>query len=103
MARLVFLGRSVSPRVFDERLSRFLSNEQIGPVAVQGSFIPTNLARLGHPRWVVLPLVALPTSGILPPGWMASVVTYGHASVISLALSFLDHIRDLPPGALPIP
>jgi hypothetical protein len=33
-----------------KRLSRFLSNEQIDPVALQLAFIPVVLARLGNPR-----------------------------------------------------
>jgi hypothetical protein len=44
-----------------------------------------------------LHLLALPESTILPPHWQASVVTYGQASAVSLALAFLDYLGDLPP------
>src|SRR5919204_4535841 len=33
-----------------KRLSRFLSNDRIDPIALQVAFIPTVLARLGAPR-----------------------------------------------------
>ncbi len=39
-----------------KRLSRFLSNEQVDPVALQVAFIPTVLARLGSPRQIGLVL-----------------------------------------------
>jgi DDE family transposase len=39
-----------------KRLSRFLSNAQVDPVALQVAFIPTVLARLGNPRQLGLVL-----------------------------------------------
>ena len=39
-----------------KRLSRFLSNEQVDPVAVQVAFIPTVLGRPGSPRQIGLVL-----------------------------------------------
>ncbi len=39
-----------------KRLSRFLSNEQVDPIALQVAFIPTVLARLGSPRRIGLVL-----------------------------------------------
>jgi DDE family transposase len=50
-----------------------------------------------------LTLAALPELGILPPGWAARVAQWGRASLISLALDLLDHLRDLPPTCLPQP
>lgn len=37
-----------------KRLSRFLGNDRVDPVAVQLACVPAVLARLGHPRWVGL-------------------------------------------------
>jgi hypothetical protein len=37
-----------------KRLSRFLSNEQVEPVALQLAWVPVVLARLGHPRVIGL-------------------------------------------------
>ena len=39
-----------------KRLSRFLSNEQVDPIALQVAFLPTVLARLGSPRQLGLVL-----------------------------------------------
>ena len=50
-----------------------------------------------------LHLLAMPRSHILPPGWAASVTTRGTASLVALALAWLDERRDFPPGALPLP
>jgi hypothetical protein len=50
-----------------------------------------------------LHLLALPQSRALPPNWAASVTTRGTASLISLALAWLDHRHDFPPNALPYP
>ena len=36
-------------------------------------------------------LLALPEARLLPRGWAASVVTYGRASLLALALAWLDH------------
>jgi hypothetical protein len=48
-----------------------------------------------------LHLIALPKTGTLPRGWAASVVTCGRASLVSLALAFLDDRGELPPNILP--
>jgi hypothetical protein len=48
-----------------------------------------------------LHLLALPKTGALPRGWAASVVTCGRASLVSLALAFLDDRREMPPNILP--
>jgi hypothetical protein len=56
----------------------------------------SNAARLGRlvaaltlaVAW--LHLLALPECGVLPRGWARSVVTYGRASVLALALAWLD-------------
>lgn len=37
-----------------KRLSRFLSNEQVDPTAVQAACIPAVVAKLGAPRWLGL-------------------------------------------------
>ena len=50
-----------------------------------------------------LHLLALPKSRALPKGWAASVTTRGAASLVALALAWLDDRRDFPPGALPAP
>jgi hypothetical protein len=55
------------------------------------------LARAGlHP-------LALPQTATLPPTGAASVVTRGRASLVSLALAFLDAVHDFPLRALPEP
>jgi hypothetical protein len=51
----------------------------------------------------LLHLLALPQVRVLPPGWAKSVVTYGRASLVSLALDRIDYLGDLPPEALPLP
>lgn len=48
-----------------------------------------------------LTLAALPERRALPAGWRAAVGQRGRASLISLALALLDHLRDLPPAWLP--
>jgi hypothetical protein len=50
-----------------------------------------------------LTLLGLPRLGLLPAGWEAHVAQRGRASVISLALAYLDEYRDLPPAGLPAP
>ena len=50
-----------------------------------------------------LHLLTLSRVGVLPKGWGASVVTFGRASVVSLALAFIDYFRDLPPKVFPLP
>ena len=48
-----------------------------------------------------LTLAALPAVGALPPGWHGHVAQRGRASVVSLALAWLDERRDLPAACLP--
>jgi hypothetical protein len=48
-----------------------------------------------------LTLMGLPESGLLPRGFRTSVVAWGRASVISLALSLLEKLGDLPSCCLP--
>jgi predicted small integral membrane protein len=48
-----------------------------------------------------LTLAALPELGALPAGWHAAVAQRGRASLISLALELLDHLRTLPLPCLP--
>lgn len=50
-----------------------------------------------------LTLLALPHIRALPAGYESSVVVWGRASLISLALSLLDKLGDLPPQCLPQP
>ena len=47
-----------------------------------------------------LHLLALARTGVLPSNWAASVVTHGRASLVSLALAYLDYLGDFPPRAL---
>jgi Transposase DDE domain len=50
-----------------------------------------------------LTLAALPAVGALPPGWQAHVAARGRASLVSLALAWLDERGDLPLACLPAP
>ena len=50
-----------------------------------------------------LTLAALPELGGLPRDWSARVAQWGRASLISLALDFLDSLHDLPLPGLPLP
>lgn len=50
-----------------------------------------------------LTLMALPGSGVLPKGFRASVSAWGRASVISVAISLLEELGNLPPCCLPQP
>lgn len=50
-----------------KRLSRFLSNQEVDPVAVQVAGIPTILAHLGNPRWVGL-LIDWTSFDVVLPG-----------------------------------
>ena len=50
-----------------------------------------------------LTLMALPGGGALPRGFRATVSAWGKASVISLALSLLEKLSDLPSCCLPQP
>jgi hypothetical protein len=50
-----------------------------------------------------LHLLALPECGVLPPGWARSVVTYGRASLLALALAWLDEHDRWPPNPFPAP
>ena len=46
-------------------------------------------------------LAASPAAGALPPGWHAHVAQRGRASLLSLALTWLDERRRLPAASLP--
>ena len=48
-----------------------------------------------------LTLMGLPEGGVLPEGFRAAVSAWGRASVISLALSLLEKVGDLPLRCLP--
>ena len=48
-----------------------------------------------------LTLAELPELGALPAGWHARVAQRGRASLTSLALALLEHLRDLPAQCLP--
>jgi hypothetical protein len=50
-----------------------------------------------------LHLLALPECGVLPPRWVHSVVTYGRASVLTLALAWLDEQAHCPATLPPLP
>jgi hypothetical protein len=47
-----------------------------------------------------LHLLALPAVGLVPRTWAASVVTYGRASSVALAIAWLDEHDGLPPALL---
>jgi Transposase DDE domain len=48
-----------------------------------------------------LTLLGLPRLGLLPPGWHAHVAQRGRASLLRLALAWLDERGDLPAACLP--
>ena len=48
-----------------------------------------------------LTLAALPEVRALPRGWGAHIAERGRASLIALALAYLDERHDLPPACLP--
>lgn len=48
-----------------------------------------------------LTLAALPEVGALPRGWTAATAQRGRPSLITLALTLLDHLQNLPPACLP--
>lgn len=50
-----------------------------------------------------LHILAQPRTRLLPRGWAASVVTYGRASRVSLALALLDYLLLCSPDVLPWP
>ncbi len=50
-----------------------------------------------------LTLLGLSGNGALPRGFRAAVSAWGRASVISVALSLLEKLGDLPPRCLPQP
>lgn len=75
-----------------------LDQAQIGSAARLGRLVAALSLALAF-----LHLLALPKSRALPPGWAASVTTRGTASLVALALAWLDDRRDFPPGALPAP
>ena len=84
---------------FKDAKSRFgLKHVQVG--------CPERLSRLLAALTLALAwltLAALPELGALPAGWAARVAQWGRASLITLALDLLDHLRDLPPTCLPHP
>lgn len=75
-----------------------LDAAQVGSAARLGRLVAALTLALAF-----LHLLALPKSRALPKGWAASVTTRGAASLVALALSWLDDRRDFPPGALPAP
>lgn len=48
-----------------------------------------------------LTLMGLPEGGVLPAGFRCAVSAWGRASVISLALSLLEKLGNLPLRCLP--
>ena len=48
-----------------------------------------------------LTLMGLPEGGVLPEGFRAAVSTWGRASVISMALSLMEKLGNLPLRCLP--
>jgi hypothetical protein len=75
-----------------------LDQAQIGSAARLGRLVAALSLALAF-----LHLLALPRSRALPRGWAASVTTRGTASLVALALAWLDEHRDFPPGALSLP
>jgi hypothetical protein len=82
---------------FKDAKSRFgLARVQVG--------CPARLTRLLAALTLALAwlaLAALPAVGALPAGWHAHVAQRGRASLLSLALAWLDERRDLPAACLP--
>jgi Transposase DDE domain len=82
---------------FKDSKSRFgLARVQVG--------CPARLSRLLAALTLALAwltLAALPAVGALPPGWHAHVAQRGRASLLRLALAWLDERGDLPPACLP--
>jgi hypothetical protein len=79
------------------------SKQRFGLAAVQVG-CPVRLSRLLAALTLALTwltLAALPEVGALPRGWAAAVAQRGRPSLLTLALSLLDHRRDLPPACLP--
>ncbi len=82
---------------FKDTKSRF------GLAAVQLA-TPARLSRLLMALTIALAwltLAALPEVRALPRGWAAHVAERGRASLIALALAYLDERHDLPPACLP--
>lgn len=50
-----------------------------------------------------LTLMGLPEGGVVPKGFRAAVVAWGKASVISMALTLLENLGNLPLRCLPQP
>jgi len=50
-----------------------------------------------------LTLMGLAEGGVVPEGFRSAVVAWGRSSVITMALSLLEKLRDLPPRCLPQP
>ena len=82
---------------FKDSKSRFrLKHVQVGTPERLGRLL---LALTLALCWLLL--AALPSAGALPPGWHAHVAQRGRASLLSLALAWLDERRDLPAACLP--
>lgn len=82
---------------FKDAKSRFgLARVQVGS--------PERLSRLLSALTIAiswLTLMGLPEVGVMPRRWHVRVAQRGRASVISVALELLDHLRDLPSSCLP--
>lgn len=50
-----------------------------------------------------LTLMGLPEGGVVPEGFRSSVSAWGRSSVITMALTLLEKLGDLPPRCLPQP
>jgi len=50
-----------------------------------------------------LMLMGLPEGGVVPEGFRSAVVAWGRSSVITMAISLLEKLGDLPPRCLPQP
>jgi hypothetical protein len=73
-----------------------LDRAQVGSAARLGRLVAALSLALA---W--LHLLALPETALLPLNGAASVVTRGRASLVALALAFLDAAHDFPSLALP--
>jgi hypothetical protein len=82
---------------FRDAKSRFgLSRVRVG--------CPRRLSRLLMALSIALSwltLMGLPESGVLPEGFRAAVSAWGRASVVSLALSLMEKLGDIPLRCLP--
>jgi hypothetical protein len=84
---------------FRDAKSRFgLKRVRVGSPERQGRLLMALTIALS---W--LALMGLPESGLLPEGFRAAVSAWGRASVISLALSLLEKLGNIPLRCLPQP